>query len=82
MEAIQGPRKIMKFVLIIWVCSFIGSPVACLPPMEYPKQFDSWYECSRAAHKESLKIMSKLGYKVVNKDRIGMKYRCEETSSI
>ena len=82
MEALPGPRKIMKFILIIWVCSFIGSPVACLRPMEYPKQFDSWYECSRAAHTESLKIMSNLGYKVVNRDKIAMKYRCKEDSSI
>ena len=40
----------IKFALIIWVCSFVGNPGACLPPLEYPKQFDSWYECSRTAH--------------------------------
>ena len=82
MEALPGPRKIMKFVLIIWVCSFIGSPVACLPPMEYPKQFDSWYECSRTAHKESLLLMTKMGYKTVNEAHIAMKYRCKQESSI
>ena len=72
----------IKFALIIWVCSFVGNPGACLPPLEYPKQFDSWYECSRAAHQETLKIISKLGYRVVNKDQIAMKYRCKEVSSI
>jgi len=80
-EAIQGPRKIMKFILTIWVCSFLGGQ-QCLPAMESPKVYDSWYECSRGAHKESLKIISKLGYKHVNENQIGIKYHCRTTSTI
>ena len=81
MEAIQGPRKIMKFILTIWVCSFLGGQT-CMPPVQSPIMYDSWYECSRAAHQESLKMMSKLGYTVVNKAHIAMKYRCKESSTI
>ena len=71
----------LKFTLTIWVCSFLGGQV-CMPPIQSPVMYSSWYECSRAAHQESVKIMSKLGYKVVNKDKIAMKYRCQEVSSI
>jgi hypothetical protein len=71
-----------KFTLILWVCSFVGSPNACLPPMEYPRLFDSWYECSRTAHTESVKMLSKMGYKYVNDNKIGMKYTCRQISSI
>ena len=81
MEALPGPRKIMKFILMIWVCTFVGGQ-RCLPPIQSPITYDSWYECSRAAHQESLKIMSKLGYTVVNKDKVAMKYRCKEDSSV
>ena len=70
-----------KFILMIWVCSFLGGQ-KCLAPIQSPVLYDSWYECSRAAHQETLKIMSKLGYTVVNKDQIAMKYRCKEVSSI
>jgi len=35
----------MKYVLIIWVCSFIQGN-ACKAPMEYPTMYNSWYECS------------------------------------
>ena len=66
---------------MIWVCSFLGGQ-KCLPPIQSPVMYNSWYECSRAAHQESLKIMSKFGYTVVNKDQIAMKYRCKEASSI
>ena len=71
----------MKFILTIWVCSFLGGQT-CMPPIQSPIMYDSWYECSRAAHQESLKIMSNFGYKVVNRDKIAMKYRCQEGSSI
>jgi len=72
----------IKFTLTIWVCSFLSAQSVCMAPIQSPIMYNSWYECSRAAHKESLKIMSKLGYKVVNKDQIAMKYRCQEANSI
>jgi len=71
-----------KFTLVIWVCSFLGGPPACLPPLTYPIQFNSWYECSRTAHKESLLLMTKMGYKYINDNKIAMKYSCNEVSSI
>ena len=71
----------IKFTLMIWVCSFLGGQT-CLPPIQSPTLYDSWYECSRAAHTKSLKIMSNLGYKVVNRDKIAMKYRCKESPII
>ena len=71
-----------KFILLIWVCSFAANPSSCLPPMQYPKQFDSWYECSKAAHKESLVLMSRMGFKYVNDNKLAIKYTCKEVSSI
>ena len=71
-----------KFTLIIWVCSFLGGSPACLAPVEYPKLFNSWYECSRTAHKESLLLMTKMGYKYINDNRIAMKYTCTKVSAI
>ena len=72
----------IKFTLIIWVCSFLGNQAACMPPLEYPKQFNSWYECSRTAHKESLVLMSKMGFKYINESKVAIKYSCVEVPSI
>ena len=69
----------MKYILIIWVCSFLNNS-ECMAPMEYPTVYDSWYECSRAAHGESAKLMSKMGYAYVNTYQIAMKYNCREVS--
>ena len=67
----------MKYILVLWVCSFLNGQ-ECLAPMEYPILFDSWDECSRRAHKESLAVMTKLGYAYVTKHKIAMKYHCRE----
>ena len=66
----------MKYILIIWVCSFIQGN-ACMAPIEYPTLYDSWYECSRNAQVESMKLMSKMGYKYVNDYKVGTKYHCK-----
>jgi hypothetical protein len=52
-----------------------------MKPIKYPQVFNSWYECSRTAHVESIKILRKGGFAWVNKYEIGTKYSCipEET---
>lgn len=47
-----------------------------MKPIKYPRVFDSWYECSRAAHVESVKVLTKMGYTYVNKHQVGTKYSC------
>ena len=70
----------MKYILIIWVCSFIEGN-GCLGPMESPKLYDSWYECSIAAHKESVSLLQKMGYANVNRYQVGTKYICKLTNT-
>ncbi len=70
----------MKYILIIWVCSFIEGN-GCLPPIESPILYDTWYECSIAAHKESVSILQKMGYANVNKYQVGTKYACRITDT-
>ena len=66
----------IKFTLIIWVCSFLA-PDLCMKPIVYPTMYNSWYECSRDAHIKSGKILSKMGYRNVNLYKVGMKYHCK-----
>ena len=44
----------MKYILIIWICSF-SRIMHVWPLFEYPTMYDdSWYECAHvAAHTES-----------------------------
>ena len=65
----------------MWVCSFLDGK-ACLAPMEYSKTFNSWYECSRTAHMESVKLLSKMGYANVNRYKVGTKYTCRPVQTL
>ena len=67
----------IKFTLTIWVCSFLSMPSVCMPPIESPKLYNSWYECSIAAHRESMKLYSKIGYKMMNEARLATRYTCK-----
>jgi len=71
----------MKYILIIWVCSFLEGN-QCMPPIEHSKLYDSWYECSRAAHLESRAMLSKLGYGYVNKYKVGTRYTCKSIKTL
>ena len=64
------------------MCSFLSMPSVCMPPIQSPVLYNSWYECSRAAHRESMKIYSKIGYKMMNESRLATRYTCKETNSI
>ena len=66
----------IKFTLTLWVCSFLSIPSVCMPPVHSPVLYSSWYECSRAAHQESIKIYSKIGYKTVNEAKLATRYMC------
>ena len=48
-----------------------------MTPLEFPTLYNSWYECSRDAHVESIKLMSRMGYKYINDYRVGTKYNCK-----
>jgi hypothetical protein len=72
----------MKFILVIWVCSFLGGKTTCMPPIQFPILYNSWYECSRAVHTESIRMLSKMGYKYVNDNRIGFSYSCKSIPTI
>ena len=71
----------MKYILIIWVCSFVNNN-GCLPPIESKITYDSWYECSVAAHKDSVSLLQKMGYAEVNRYKVGTKYTCRPVQTL
>jgi len=66
----------MKFILTIYVCSFID--FTCADPVTYPVQFDTWSECVTAAHRESQIILKSLPPPMVEANRLATKYSCQQ----
>jgi hypothetical protein len=48
-----------------------------MSPVTYPGVYDSWMECSKAAHIESMKLLEEFDLDFVNKNNVGMKYNCK-----
>jgi len=67
----------IKFTLILWVCSFLEG-TNCMPPVTYPGVYNSWLECSKAAHIESIKLLETFDIDFINKYKVGMKYSCQQ----
>jgi len=67
----------IKFTLILWVCSFLEG-TNCMPPVTYPGVYDSWLDCSKAAHIESIKLLETFDIDFINKYKVGMKYSCQQ----
>ena len=70
----------MKFVLTIYVCSFLQFD--CSPPVTYPTHFDSWYECTLKAHEESVDLLKNVPQDIVEKNRLATKYTCTQAMGI
>ena len=55
----------MKFMLIIYACSVIAD--GCGVPLQYPKVYDSFQQCTVAGHKTSITVLNNLKPDMINK---------------
>ena len=70
----------MKVILILYMCSFTTRK--CLPPYEFPIQYNDMYECLNAGYSESLKKSKDIGRQDVNKNGIYIRFACKENTTI
>ncbi len=68
----------MKFILTLYVCSFLD--FTCSPPVKYPKTFDNWQSCLIQALDESKQLVEAIPQDVVEKNRLATKYTCQAIS--
>ena len=62
------------------MCSFTTG--ACLPPYEFPIQYNDMYECLNAGYSESLKKSKEIGRKDVNENGIYIRFMCKEDTKV
>ena len=66
----------MKIILTLFLCSFTSGQ--CLPPYEFPKNFDNYYDCLNTGYEEALKKSKDIGKHNVNKDGLYIRFMCQE----
>ena len=70
----------MKFILTLIMCSYTEG--ICMPGYQWPKQFDSTYDCMMFGYKESMNKMNEVGRVDVNKHQIYIKFTCSPVETI
>ena len=70
----------MKVILILYICSFTSGQ--CLPPYEFPIQYNDMYDCLNAGYSESLKKAKEIGRKGVNENGIYIRFICKEDTKV
>ena len=70
----------MKVILFLYMCSF--NTGACLPPYEFPIQYNDMYECLNAGYSEALKKSKEIGKEEVNKNGIYIRFMCKEDTKV
>ena len=70
----------MKILLTLIICSQVAG--TCLEPYEWPKTFDTQYDCLMFGYEESLKKMEELGPEDVNKYNMYIRFTCTPETTI
>jgi hypothetical protein len=70
----------MKIILTLIICSYTSG--TCLPPYEWPQQYNDMYDCFQAGYETSFKRMEMLGRNEVNKYQIYIRFTCNPSKTI
>lgn len=70
----------MNFILTLIICSAVDG--TCLPMYEEKKPFKDFYNCILAGSFKSIIELEKLGESTVNKNKLYIKFGCNEVTKI
>jgi len=69
-----------KWALVLVICSFESN--TCIPPFNYPIQFDDAYDCMMTGYQESINKTIEIGREDINKHNIYIKFSCNPINTI
>ena len=67
-----------KFLLIIKICSALDGD--CIPEQAVGLH-NSWYECAQQGTVETQQLMSLMGEKLINKNKLYVTFKCDVANS-
>ena len=69
-----------KWALVLVICSFESN--TCIPPFNYPIQFNDAYDCMMTGYQESINKTIEIGREDINKHNIYIKFSCNPIETI
>ena len=69
----------IKFLLVIRICSALDGD--CLPEQTIGL-YDSWYQCAEQGTVETQQLMSLIGEKLINNNKLYITFKCDVSNPV
>ena len=66
----------MKYVIILYLCSFSGIDPVCMPGKILGVEFNTYNDCILEGYKYAYTSLDKLDNQQVNKEKLSIKFDC------
>ncbi len=71
----------MKYVIILYLCSFINTEPVCYSEKIIALEFDNYRDCILSGYKQSYVHLEALDKGKIIKDKLAIKFHCKEIKS-
>ena len=68
----------MKYVIILYLCSFINAQSACYSEKVVALEFDDYYDCILEGYKQSYTHLANFDKDRINKEKLAIRFQCKE----
>ena len=68
----------MKYVIILYLCSFINAQSTCYSEKIVSLEFNDYYDCILEGYKQSYSHLANLDKDRINKEKLAIRFQCKE----
>ena len=71
-------KNLMKFVIILYLCSFVNVQSTCYSEKVVALEFDNYYDCILSGYKQSHNHLAKLDKEKIINQKLAIRFQCKE----
>jgi len=68
----------MKYVIILYLCSFVNVQPVCYSEKIVGLEFDNYYDCILDGYKQSHNHLASLDREKIEKQKLAIRFQCKE----
>ena len=68
----------MKYVIILYLCSYINAQPTCYSEKIVSLEFDNYYDCILDGYKQSHNHLASLDKEKIIKEKLAIKFQCKK----
>ena len=68
----------MKYVIILYLCSFVNVQPTCYSEKIVALEFNNYHDCILEGYKQSYTHLSSFNKDKINKEKLAIRFQCKE----